>query len=160
VWRARERGVLFDVGHGSSSFAFEVAKSSLEQGFAPDFISSDIHSKNIAGPVFDLPTTMSKFLALGMPLYDVIARCTQHPAIAIGRPDLGGLFEGELADVTILDLDESPQSFQDVQGTTVKGSYRLRARHTLVAGRLLEPLHDGRVEASGSRPIPAPRGFQ
>lgn len=157
VWRARERGVLFDVGHGSTSFAFEVARAAMDQGFPPDFISSDIHSKNVNGPVHNMPTTMAKFLALGMPLDQVIARTTEYPAKALDRADLGGLFVGEVADIAILDVEDAPQSFEDVQKKKIEGSQRLSARQTIVAGEVVVPIDDGREEGSGSGPVPAPR---
>src|SRR5690606_4396125 len=84
VLEARDKGVLFDVGHGSGSFSFQVAEKAMQQGFLPDAISSDIHSKCVNGPVFDLPTTMVKFMAMGMSLGDVVARASHLPAAAIG----------------------------------------------------------------------------
>ena len=72
VWAAQARGVVFDLGHGSGSFTFEGARLALEQGFRPDTISTDAYRANIGGPVFDLPTTMSKLLALGLPLEEII----------------------------------------------------------------------------------------
>ena len=80
AFAARERGILFDVGHGSGSFTWRVARAALAQGFPPDTISSDIHAYNHAGPVYDLPRTLSKLLHLGMPLGDVIAAATSRVA--------------------------------------------------------------------------------
>jgi len=80
VLAARERGVFFDIGHGMGSFSFIVARAMLEQGFAPDTISYDIHQLCINGPAFDQLTTLSKFLCLGMPLKDVIAASTINAA--------------------------------------------------------------------------------
>ena len=77
---ALDRGVLLDVGHGVASFDFQVARALLEQGVVPDFISSDIHFYNLHGPVFDLVTTMDKFLHLGLTLPEVIRRTTHLPA--------------------------------------------------------------------------------
>src|SRR5262249_58786620 len=77
VWDARERGVLFDIGHGKGSFAFKTARAMLAHGFLPDTISSDVHALCINGPAFDQVTTMSKFLCLGMTLNDVIAASTR-----------------------------------------------------------------------------------
>src|SRR5208282_268636 len=76
VLEARKRGVLFDVGHGAGSFSFDVMERCIKQGFLPDTISSDLYSANINGPVYDLLTTLSKFMLLGMNLEDVIARAT------------------------------------------------------------------------------------
>ena len=89
VLEARERGVIFDIGHGMGSFSFKTARAMLANGFPPDSISSDVHALCIDGPAFDLVTTMSKFLCLGMPLIEVIQAATERPAHALQRPDLG-----------------------------------------------------------------------
>ena len=83
---ARERGVLFDIGHGMGSFSFEVARTMLAGGFMPDTISSDVHALCIDGPAFDLITTMSKFLCLGVPLAAVVKAATVNAAAALQRP--------------------------------------------------------------------------
>ena len=103
VRAARERGVLFDVGHGAGSFSFAVAEALLSEGLIPDVISSDLHQLSVLGPAFDLPTTMSKLLAVGMSLTDVIAAATSRAARAIGRADrCGALICGRLADIAVL----------------------------------------------------------
>jgi dihydroorotase len=100
---ARERGVLFDVGHGSGGFSFAVAEALVRAGFAPDVISSDLHQLSVLGPGFDLPTTMSKLLAAGMPLTEVIAATTSRAAMAIGREDRCGVLAcGRQADIAVL----------------------------------------------------------
>ena len=88
---ARERGILFDVGHGVGSFTWRVARAALEQGFPPDTISSDIHTHNHAGPVHDLPRTLSKLLHLGMPLREVIAAATVRVAEHLAHVAPAGL---------------------------------------------------------------------
>ena len=85
VLEARERGVLFDIGHGKGSFAFKTARAMLANGFYPDTISSDVHALCIDGPAFDQVTTMSKFLCMGMPLSDVVAASTVNAAMALRR---------------------------------------------------------------------------
>ena len=107
-WAARERGVMFDIGHGAGSFAFEVARAMLAGGFPPDVISSDVHALCIDGPAFDQVTTLSKFLCLGMPLDEVIARSTVEPARALKRPELGSLKPGSAGDAS---TDATPGSF-------------------------------------------------
>ena len=82
-------GLILDIGHGTGSFSYAVAEAMLDQGILPDVISSDIHQLSVQGPMFDLPTTLSKFLNLGMSLSDVVERATARPAAAIRRPDLG-----------------------------------------------------------------------
>ncbi|MDI3339950.1 MAG: amidohydrolase/deacetylase family metallohydrolase [Sphaerobacter sp.] len=106
------RGLILDIGHGTGSFSFAVAEAMLAQGVLPDTISSDIHQLAVQGPMYDLPTTLSKFLALGMSLPDVIERATARPAAAIGRPDLGTLRLGAVADLALWRLEEGVQSYR------------------------------------------------
>lgn len=138
LWAARERGVVIDLGHGMGSFSFESARTCLAQGFLPDVISSDVHALCIDGPAYDLPTTMSKLLNLGMSLDQVIAASTAAPARAIGRPDLGTLREGAVADVTVLDAQVGEFPFVDVLGQVMTGTHRLVPALTVVGGRPLE----------------------
>ena len=103
---ARNRGVVFDVGHGAGSFSFEVAERALADGFYPGNISSDLHVYNVEGPVFDQVTTISKFMWLGMSLYEVIRLTTETTAQTIGRSDkLGTLKPDSIGDAAILSLD-------------------------------------------------------
>ena len=90
VLEAKKRGVYFDIGHGQGSFSWTVAEVCAEQGFWPDAISTDLHSGNIHGPAYDLPTVMSRFLHLGMPLYDVVRAVTVTPATVIRKEHLIG----------------------------------------------------------------------
>jgi len=100
---AKARGVLFDVGHGSGGFSFAVAEALVNDGLIPDVISSDLHQLSVLGPGFDLPTAMSKLLAVGMPLTDVIAAATSRAAATIGREDrCGSLAPGRRADIAVL----------------------------------------------------------
>ena len=134
VLAARERGIIFDIGHGAGSFGFTTARSMLEQNFPPDVISSDVHSLSIDGPAYDLLVTMSKFLSLGMPLQDVIRTTTQAPAAAIRRPDLGTLAPGAAGDATILDVQNGSFEYADVLGETVNGSQRLVSKGSVLNG--------------------------
>src|SRR5579863_7484223 len=114
--RARERGVLFDVGHGSGGFSFTVAESMLAAGAPPDVISSDLHQRSLLGPAFDLPTCMSKFLAIGMSLEDVVRAATTTPArVAAGRSGghAGLLAVGEPADIAIFELEAGDFALYD-----------------------------------------------
>jgi dihydroorotase len=100
---AQARGVLFDVGHGSGGFSFGVAEALVRDGLRPDVISSDLHQLSVLGPGFDLPTTMSKLLAAGMQLTDVIAAASSRAALAIGREDrCGTLARGRRADIAVI----------------------------------------------------------
>jgi dihydroorotase len=124
---ARARGVLFDVGHGSGSFSWRVAEAACRQHhFWPDSISTDIHIFNLEMPVIDLPTTMSKFLHLGMPLEKVIQCTTSNPATMIRRQDRFGLLApGRAADVTVLKLVEGQHRLMDSEGKERVVSQRL-----------------------------------
>jgi dihydroorotase len=104
IHAAAERGVIFDVGHGFGSFQWQVVEAALEQGLEPTTISTDIHTKNINGPVYDMPTTMSKFLMLGVPLERVIEMSTTRPAQILKRDqEIGTLRVGTVADIAVLE---------------------------------------------------------
>jgi dihydroorotase len=123
---ARARGILFDIGHGAGSFHFDVGRIALEEGFAPDTISTDIHTFSIDGPVFDLPTTMTKFLHLGMPLEEVVEKTTVAPARAIGREgEFGSLKPGMPADVAVFDLRSGEWELVDCHQNRRKVQQRL-----------------------------------
>jgi len=139
VLKARERGVLFDIGHGMGSFAFKTARAMLANGFEPDTISSDVHALCINGPAFDLATTMSKFLCLGMPLDRVVKAATEMPARAVKRHELGTLKPGSPGDATLLSLDDGSFDYVDVVGEHLEGRQRLHARGTVIAGKWWHP---------------------
>jgi dihydroorotase len=137
VLSARTRGVVMDVGHGAGSLNFEVAEAALACGFAPDTISTDLHTGNIDGPVYDLPTTLSKFLHLGMDLSAVILAATARPAAVIGRQgDLGTLCVGATADVALFELREGSFKFYDAYGNMVEGRQKLENTLTICQGEL------------------------
>lgn len=133
----QQRGVILDIGHGTGSFSYEVAEAAFAEGVLPDVISSDIHQLSVQGPMFDLPTTLSKFLNMGMALPDVIDRATRRPAAAMGRPDLGTLAVGAPADIAIFRVEEGAFTFHDVAMAARPGSRRLVCTETLVAGKPL-----------------------
>ncbi len=135
--RAKRRGVIVDVGHGGGSFDYAVVEAALAEGFGPDTISSDIHavSGNTPGKPY-LPWVMSKFLNLGLPLEDVIAKATVRPAEIIGRvPLLGTLQTGAPADIALFDLVEGPVTFVDTKGAQRRGSRYLSPVQTIRGGR-------------------------
>jgi dihydroorotase len=135
VRAAVERGVNFDVGHGAGSFEFRVARPALEQGLLPGTISSDIHAWNIAGPVFDLATTASKLLHLGLSLADVVRRVTATPAACIGRAELGTLRPGAAADVSLFRLAQGEFTFRDAAGAEETGGTRFEPVSVIRSGR-------------------------
>ena len=114
---ARERGVLFDVGHGVGAFVWRVAELACQKfSFWPDTISTDLHQFNLRGPVVDLPTTMSKFLYLGMPLEHVIRATTSAPAAAMRlEHQLGMLQLGRQADIVLLKRERGSFPLTDVE---------------------------------------------
>ena len=137
AWAARRDGVIFDVGHGAGSSRYEVAQRAMEQGFISDVISTDLHTGNINGPVYDLPTTLSKFLDLGLSLEDVIEKSTIAAAKAIRREDeIGHLKIGTVADVAVFSLIEGEFEFFDTHGTMVIGKKQLQADLTIREGKL------------------------
>ena len=135
--RARERGIVFDVGHGGGSFYWRNAVPSIEQGFYPDSISTDLHTGSMNDEMMDMTTVMSKFLALGLPLEEVVRESTVNPANAIGHPELGHLSIGAVADVTVLNLLEGYFAYLDVRGGRLKGTQRLRCELTLLGGEVM-----------------------
>ncbi len=141
---ARARGVMFDVGHGAGSFTWKVAEAALADGFQPDTISSDLHRFNVAGPVHDLATTLSKLLLLGIPLAEVIEMATVAPAAALGTAGagLGRLAVGAEADVTVLLLQEGRTRLVDSHGIAREADRCLVPVAVLRAGERvpIEPL--------------------
>lgn len=136
--KARDRGVVFDVGHGAGSFDFDVARRALAAGFKPDVISTDLHSENVDGPVYDLPTTMSKFIALGMDLEDVVRATTVKPAEVLGMDDvIGSMRVGMEADVALFDLVEGPVDLVDTEGQHIEATQRLVNVLTIKGGDLM-----------------------
>ena len=133
---ARERGILFDIGHGMGSFSFAVARIMLAQGFMPDTISSDVHSLCIGGPAFDLITTMSKFLCLGVPLREVVRAATVNAAEALQRPDLGSLKPGSAGDASILTVENGRFDYTDSAGEVLRGEHRIAPQGVVIGGKL------------------------
>jgi dihydroorotase len=137
VRRAVESGVHLDVGHGAGSFSFRVAEKALQQEVVPGTISTDLHQYDVNGPVFDLATTLSKFLFLGLTLEDVIKRATTNPAQTFGFPQgLGTLREGTEADVAVFDLAEGNFEFVDSEGQKRIGHQKLVPVATVKSGHI------------------------
>ncbi len=145
VRAAHERGLVLDVGHANRHLTFDIVRACLAQGLRPDVISSDLHAFSGDGPVVDLPTTLSKFLALGMPLDEVIAASTVNAARTIGWDDrIGRLEAGRVADIAMLELVEAPATLRDSGGGELRVERQLRARGTIRAGTVLRaPSDDG-----------------
>ena len=131
---ARARGVIFDVGHGAGSFWFRNAVPAEKQGFIPDSMSTDLHTGDYN--VVSMNNVMSKFLAMGVPLDDVIRRSTVNPAAEIRRPELGTLSVGKDADIAVLELTKGHFSYVDCGVARMDGNVKLTARMTIRAGRI------------------------
>src|SRR5918997_6369910 len=102
IFEAQKKGIIFDIGHGGGSFVFRTAVQAFKEGYYPDSISTDLHIGSMNAGMKDMLNLMSKFLALGMSLDDVIMRSTWNPAKQIKREDLGNLSVGSPADVAEL----------------------------------------------------------
>lgn len=138
VHAAMEAGVRWDLGHGSASFAFATARAAMAAGLALQSLSTDLHRGNVAGPVHDLATTMTKFLALGSGLREVLEGVTVGPARLIGREDrLGTLAVGREADLTLFAVEHQETVLTDSEGETLASPERIVPAYALRAGRVL-----------------------
>jgi len=135
VREAVRNGIYLDIGHGRGNLDFDAAERILQQGVLPDIISSDVHRGNAAGPVFDLPTTLAKFMQMGMTLEQVIERATINPAKAFRLTELGTLREGALADLAVFEVTSGDYDFIDSGGKRRRGTQRLAPYTTLRGGR-------------------------
>jgi dihydroorotase len=141
VFEAQKRGIIFDVGHGGGAFSWRQAVPAIQQGFKPNVISSDLHTQSMNGGMKDFTNLMSKFMAMGMTLQEVIQRTTVAPAEAIHRSDLGHLSVGSEADVTVLNLKSGSFGYTDVRETKLMGSKKLEAELTIRAGKIVWDLN-------------------
>jgi dihydroorotase len=159
VRRAWDNGVVLDIGHGAGSFSFETAEAMHAAGYRPDVISSDIHQFSIHGPLFDLPTCMSKFMAIGLSFAEVVEAATVKPATVLGmQQEVGTLRPGALADVALFRVEQGDFTFYDVHMNERKGKQLIRNTLTLVGGRELPKLAD-LPPAPWIEPTAAQRGF-
>jgi dihydroorotase len=133
--QARERGIVFDVGHGAGSFLFRQARPAMEQRFPPDTISTDLHRSSMNGGMKDMLNVISKLLSLGMTVEDAIRAATASAARAIHRDDIGQLAAGSAADVAVLRVREGSFGFVDVEGERREGTQKLECELTLRAGK-------------------------
>jgi dihydroorotase len=141
VVKARQKGVYFDVGHGGGSFHFSEATPAARLGFWPDSFGTDLHRLSMNSGMKDMLNIMSKFLSLGMPLYEVIEAATIKPAMMLKRPDLGNLTVGSEADIAVLSLVEGQFGFIDSGGEVIEGSRKLQAEITIRAGKIVWDLN-------------------
>ena len=138
VEKAARRGIIFDIGHGMASFSFEVAEKAISQGLLPTTISTDLHYFNVNGPVYDIGTTMSKFLFLGLSLEQVVERVTSKPAEILGiLPERGTLRPGAVGDCVVWDLREGRFEFEDSLGEKRIGEKLLKPLAVISGGELI-----------------------
>ncbi len=139
VWAAQKQGVLFDSAHGRMGhFSFPIARRAIEVGFLPDIITTDLTIQSATqGPVFDLATTMSKFLTLGVPFSEILLRTTYRPAQVLGLAEsLGHLSPGAVADIAVLELQMGDFEFVDTSKAILKGNQRIAAVMTIRSGHI------------------------
>ena len=139
VWAAKERGVIFDMGHGAASFSFDVARKALDQGLPPDVISTDLHGGSFNRRALDMPTCMSRYLYLGLSLPDVVEASTIRPAQAMGLGDeIGSLRVGGPGDVTVLELVKGAFELLDAEDKAIVANQKLELRLTVCGGKVLK----------------------
>ena len=134
--KARNRGIIFDVGHGGGSFAFSQALPAAKAGFYPETISTDLHIVSMNGGMKNMLNVMSKFLALRMSLPDVIRASSWAPAQAIHREELGHLSVGAVADIAVLNLRHGKFGFYDVDLEKMEGDKLLECEMTYKDGEI------------------------
>ena len=142
VRKAKERGVIFDVGHAGGHFDFNLVRRAMGEGIVPDVISSDLHgrlSQPGFGVVGDLLTTLTKFLPLGLSFDEIIAKCTVNAARVVGWQDrIGSLEVGREADIAVLQIADEPTKLRDSVGGEVTYSQRIAARWTIRSGEIFQ----------------------
>jgi dihydroorotase len=178
LFEGRKRGVIFDVGHGAGSFTWRVAVPIVAESFLPDSISTDLHSGAPSSGMKDMLHVMSKFLALGLSIDDVILRSTWNPAREIRQEQLGNLSIGSPADVAVLRLEQGEFGYLDMFGARLSGTQKLTCEMTLRDGRVVyelnglsrpswdalpkgyrvtgNPRWDGNRASNGGRAVPVP----
>ncbi len=134
ILEARERGIIFDIGHGYGGLGFRSARAALAQGVQPDVLSSDVHVLSAEGPAFDILAVMSKFMALGMSLTEVVKAATAAPARALRRNELGTLRVGAAGDATIIEEVDGNFIHTDALGETITAERGLALRGVVLGG--------------------------
>ncbi|MBV9502108.1 MAG: amidohydrolase/deacetylase family metallohydrolase [Acidobacteriaceae bacterium] len=141
MWEGRKRGVIFDVGHGGGSFVWRIAVPAIRQGFLPDSISTDLHIGSMNSGMKDMLNVMSKFLALGLSVDDVLVRSTWNPAREIHHEELGNLSIGSPADVSVLRVVDGDFGFTDTYGARMRGTQKFECELTVKGGKVVYDLN-------------------
>jgi dihydroorotase len=155
VREAQQKGIVFDVGYGEISFAFSQAIPAVKSGFFPNSISTDIHAHSMNNSMRDLLNCMSKFVAMGMPVPDVIRAVTWNPAKEIRHEDLGSLSVGSVADIAILNLEKGKFGLYDYTGYRIEAPQRFVCEMTVRAGKIVYDLNGIARPLVLPRPMPA-----
>jgi dihydroorotase len=141
VREAQQKGIIFDVGYGGISFAFSQAIPAVKEGFYPNSISTDIHAGSMNDAMKDILNCMSKFVAIGMPLPQVIQAVTWNPAKEIRHEELGSLSVGSVADIAILTLEKGRFGLFDYTGYRIEATQRFACEMTIRAGKIVYDLN-------------------
>ena len=141
VLEAKNKGVLFDVGHGGYGFWFSEAMPSFQQGLAPNTFGSDLHRFSMNSGMKDMLNIMSKYLNMGMVVPDIIQRATWNAAQSIKRNDLGSLTEGAVADIAVTSLLSGKYGFIDAGGIKIDGTSKFESELTIRAGKIVWDLN-------------------
>jgi dihydroorotase len=157
IFAAQKKGIIFDIGHGGGSFVWQTAVQAFKEGYYPDSLSSDLHVTSMNAGMKDMTNIMSKFLALGMALKDVVVRSTWNPAKEIKLEQLGNLSVGAPADVAVLRLEKGKVGFLDQRGGRLAGTQKLGCELTLRDGAVVYDLNGIAAEAWEKMAPPAPR---
>jgi len=141
VKEAQQRGILFDLGHGGAGFWFSEAIPAWKQGLPPNSFGTDLHRFSMNAGMKDMLNVMSKYMAMGMPLEEVLLRATWNPARSIKREDLGNLSPGTIADIAVLNIRHGTFGFIDAGGNKITGKQKLDAELTIRAGKIVWDLN-------------------
>jgi dihydroorotase len=141
VLDAQKKGVLFDLGHGGAGFWYSVAIPAMKQGLAPNTFGTDLHRFSINAGMKDMSNVMSKYMALGMLLPDVILRATWNAAKAVKHEELGNLSVGAVADVSVFRVREGKFGFVDAGGNSIEGNRKIEAELTISSGKIMWDLN-------------------
>ena len=142
LWKARERGIMFDLGHGCGSFLIRNGVPAMNQGFLPDTFSTDLHALSVNGTAISMANLLSKMLACcDMPLIELFRRATISPARMLGLDNVGSLSIGSEADVAVWNILEGKYGFQDMGGGRIEGTRKLECEMTFRAGEIVWDLN-------------------
>ena len=141
VVEAKNRGILFDLGHGGAGFWFSVAVPAMKQGLPPNTFGTDLHRFSMNAGMKDMLNVMSKYMALGMPLNEVIQRATINAAKAIGHKEIGNLSEGSSADIAVFGIREGKFGYVDAGSNVINGNKKLEAELTVINGKIVFDLN-------------------